>query len=220
MALFAMLAVSAMPVASRASAGTQPYYKACTKTGGCGAWNEGKEANPALKATSGPAVLDFYTKGLGVDGSVTCAKSKGEGEITGPSNAKLTITFEKCTSGGESCASPGERRGEVKTSLLSTELVENPEGRTAIRYGEAGSTYAEAACGAQEIIFTGIADALVHSLTGKVIENLFSVNAGCEQENTVDGDVLLTEVPGVGSFEGGESATIRVKTKEEVKIFL
>jgi hypothetical protein len=207
-------------VAGSAWAGTQPIYKACTRTGGCKAWNEGKEATPALRATSGPVVLDFYVKGMGVDGSIACAKAKGVGEISGPSNAKLTLTFLKCASGGEACASPGEKRGVIETSPLSTELVEGPEERTGIRYGEAAATYAEAVCGVQKLIFTGVADALVHSVSGKAIEDLFSVNAGGEQANTVDGDVLLTEVPGVGMFEGGQSATIRVTTKEEVRIFL
>jgi hypothetical protein len=243
--LVAVFAMSAL-VASSASAAT-PTYKVCKKAavkekgtfnnktctiaskggkkeGGyeIGAWNEGKEKEPKFKDTNGVSTLTSYIKGFGIVGAVSCTKAKGEGKITGPSNGNVTVTFEKCTSSGESCASAGEKAGKIKTSLLATELAELSPTEVVTRVGEVGKVSASFSCGAEKVITTGIADGVITGDVGNIAKEstqTFSVNAGGEQVNTVDGDVLLTEVVGTGNFESGENTTAKVKGEEmEIEI--
>jgi hypothetical protein len=238
-----LVAVFAMSAVAVSSASALPTYQVCKKAavkehgtfnnknctgaskGGkkegdyeLGAWNQGKEASPKTKNTNGTSTLTSYIKGFGIVGAVTCTKAKGEGRITGPSTGNVTVTFEKCTSSGESCASAGESAGKIKTALLTTTLAENEE-KTAviIRVGEAGAPSASFSCGAEKVVTTGTADGVdtgnVNTFS-KDATNTFSVNAGGEQVNTVDGDVLLTEVVGTGTFESGENTTASVKGEE------
>jgi hypothetical protein len=237
-----LVAVFAMSAVVASSASAIPTYKVCkkaspkgsgkfnTKTctgeskggkkeGGyeLGAWNEGKEKEPKIKDSNGVSTLTSYIKGVGIVGAVSCTKAKGEGHVTGPSNGNVTVTFEKCTSSGESCASPGEKAGKIKTNALATELAELSPTEVVTRVGTVGKVSAEFSCGTEKVVTTGIADGVVTGDVGtfaKESTQTFSVNAGGEQVNTVDGDVLLTEVVGVGDFESGENTTAKVKGEE------
>ena len=242
-----LVAVFAMSALVASSASATPTYKVCkkaavkehgtfnTKTctgvskGGkkegdyeLGAWNEGKEKEPKFKDANGASTLTSYIKGFGIVGAVTCTKAKGEGHITGASNGNVTVTFEKCSSSGESCASAGEKPGKIKTEELATELAELSPTEVVTRVGTTGDVSAAFSCGAEKVVTTGIADGVVTGDIGafaKESTQTFSVNAGGEQVNTVDGDVLLTEVVGVGSFESGENTTAKVKGEEmEIEI--
>jgi hypothetical protein len=242
-----LVAVFAMSALVASSASATPTYKVCkkaspkgsgkfnTKTctgeskggkkeGGyeLGAWNEGKEKEPKFKDANGTSTLTSYIKGFGIVGAVACTKAKGEGHITGASNGNVTVVFEKCTSSGESCASAGEKPGKIKTEELATELAELSPTEVVTRVGTTGDVSAAFSCGAEKVVTTGIADGVVTGDIGnfaKESTQTFSVNAGGEQVNTVDGDVLLTEVVGVGDFESGENTTAKVKGEEmEIEI--
>ncbi len=208
------LALGAMAAAS--SALGQPTYSACSNHG-CGSWNAGKESNPAFKTKGGTASLTSYVKGTGVLGIVRCAKSKGEGKITGPSSGNLTITFQKCEASGKRCTSAGDKAGDVTTFSLSTELAET-KGKVVIRDGKAGAKYAEMNCEGTNVNVTGAADGVVTQENQKTSDDAFLVNGGGEQEDAIGGDVLLTDYVGIGTFDGAESTTIEVKTKEDLVI--
>jgi hypothetical protein len=182
-----------------------------------GAWNEGKEAEPKFTFKSGTFTLTSYIKGFGIVGAITAAKSSGEGHITGPSTGTEVITLEKMTTSGESCGSAGEPAGTVKTEVLDTELVEIPETKGVVVRVEGAPTFAEFSCGSLKWIQTGAIDGVVTGDVGVVSKDsteTFSVNAGGEQINTVDGDVLLTEVVGTGIFESGVNTTAGPKGEE------
>jgi hypothetical protein len=176
-----------------------------------GAWNEGKEATPKFKLKGGRSTLFIYVKGVGVVGSVTCVKDKGEGHITGPSSGNVTVVFEKCVnSSGGVCTSVGEATGKIKTALLDTEIAESAGGSVVERVGWAGASSATFNCGSEHVETTGTADGVVTgnvNVVSPTSTQTFTVNAGGEQENTVAGDVLLAEIGGVGTFEAGEQAT-------------
>jgi hypothetical protein len=235
--LIAVLAFGAVAVSGASAA---PTYKTCIKVKETGKfnkkncteaskggkkegdyelaeWNQGKEKEPKTKNTNGASTLTSYVKGFRIVGEVTCSKAKGEGHITGPSTGNVTVVFEKCTSSGEKCTSSGEKAGNIKTSLLKTELAANGE-KVDIRVGEKGVVSAAFSCGAENVTTTGIADGVVTgdiNSIAKEATQTFSVNATTgEQENTVDGDVLITEITGVGAFESGEGTTAKTKGEE------
>lgn len=180
------------------------------------AWNEGKEAAPKYKDGNGLSTLKLYIPGVGIAGETVCTKAKGEGHITGPTTGNTQVTFEKCTSEGESCASPGESAGKIKTQVLNTELAETG-GKVIQRVGEAGKLSAEFKCGPKEIFTTGTADGVVTGDINTITKDsttTFSTNAKGEQENTVGGDVLITEVVGLATLPSGEETTASLKGEE------
>jgi hypothetical protein len=142
--LAAMLAVAGL-VAADASAAEPPTYKVCVKTtpkdtgeytnsscatkaaeAGTGAyeldsWEDAKKRG--FKGKSGSVIRTAYIPGVGIDGTILCAKAEYEGEITGPSEGTLMGVFEKCETSGWKENSPGEPAGDVKTNTLDTRLV-------------------------------------------------------------------------------------------------
>jgi hypothetical protein len=142
-ALFAFAATSAM--ADETDSGYTPTFKVCVKavpknTGnytdkacsiksspaGTGKyelapWTSAKKKG--FKSKSGPSTLYSYIPKVGIAGTVTCAKDKGEGELTGKDDATAVVTFEKCTSSGFKCTSAGQKAGNIKTNTLELELV-------------------------------------------------------------------------------------------------
>ena len=182
-----------------------------------GAWNEGKEAEPKTTDSYGTSELISYVKGSGIVGAVEAVKATGEGHITGPSTGTQVITFEKFTTSGESCSSAGEPAGDVKTAVLDTELAELPGTEEVVIRVKGAPIFAEMDCGSEKWILTGAMDGLVTGDIGNVAKEsteTFSVNAGGEQVNTVDGDVLLNEVVGVGTFESGENSIAKIHSEE------
>jgi hypothetical protein len=187
-----------------------------------GAWNEGKEANPKFKDANGLSELLLYTgTPAKVIGSTVCQKAKGEGKITGPSTSETVVVFEKCVSSGESCHSPGESAGKIKTDNLPGELAEL-SGKAIQRIGGVGIQSAEFECGAVKIKTTGATDAVDTGNVGvisKTSKNAFTTKADGEQENTVDGDILITHIAPASEFNSGESTTATL-TGEEMMVEL
>jgi len=180
-------------------------------------WNEGKEAHPKFKDANGVSVLKLYIPGVGVVGATTCAKAKGEGHIDSATTGDTTVVFEKCTSEGFVCTSPGETAGKIKTSDLTTRLAEDGAGEVIQRVGEEGVLSAEFNCGSKNIKTTGIADGVNTGNVNKIVKeskNTFTTETGGEQAHDVDGDVLITEVSGVGTLPSGEETTATLKGEE------
>ena len=245
LSLLAVFAVSAAFVSS-ASAAMMPEYKVCTKAvpkesgkwntktctgeskggkkeGGyeLTAWNTGKKTS--FKGTNGKSTLYSYIKGFGVVGTVTCAKAKNVGQITGPDSGEVVVTFEKCTSSGETCTSAGApKAGDIVTFKLNTlNILVNPtEVATRVEGAGPGGKSAEFKCGAEEISTTGNADGELKgdvNVVSKSSSQVFAVNAGGEQvinaeEGGTEGeDTLDTTVVGVGAFNSGEETTSALK---------
>jgi hypothetical protein len=242
--LVAVLALSATAAAS-ASAAPMPIYKTCkkvakgtgklgnktcTEAGGkedyeLGEWNEGKEKEPKLKGKDGASTLKGYIKGIGVLATVTCAKSKDEGTITGPSESTLTVTFEKCSGEEKVCTTAGAKAGDIVTKPLAGLLIlvsKEPAVVGILLKGATSPVYAEFSCGVNEFVTRGSDDGEVLPLNavGKEFKYIFKTNAGGEnvissEEGGVAGeDTLLTELKGVGVFESGEETTATFKTEE------
>jgi hypothetical protein len=228
--LVAVFALSAV-VASGASAAEMPVFKVCKKvakgtgefgsktcTGAkgtgeysLGEWNEGKEKEPKLKGKNGASTLTSYIKGFGIVGAVTCAKAKSEGHVTGSDTESVIVTFEKCESSKESCSSPGETKGKIKTFNLLGLLIliskEPPVVGVLIAGGGPGGKSAEFSCGAEKISTVGSVDGVLTGNVGKIgkeTTSTFAVNAG-------------GEIVGVGTFESGEN-TVSVTKGEEMEI--
>jgi hypothetical protein len=168
---------------------------------------------PRYKLVIGKTNFYAFTSGHVVAGEVSCLKGKGEGEVTTPTNGALTEKFEGCTSSGQRCNSPGQSAGIIKTRELETELAEdgsNVDLRVGVGEG-LGNPVLEATCGTTEIVTTGIADAV---LSGDIdaakspVHLAYSVNGTDEQENTVDGDELATEIRGVGSYRASQQSNL------------
>lgn len=195
-ALFAFGAASAMA--------ETPTYKTCIKaspknsgnftnkectaaagTPGTGkyelaAYNAGKSV--AFKTKSGKSVLYSYIPGVGIAGTVECAKDKGEGTITGPSTSESVVLFEKCTSSGFKCTSTGETKaGNIKTNKLLGTLV-NLEGGKVGQVVEAagGGASAEFDCEGHLHVTT------VGSLVGEETGNVGTVSKSANLAFTVN----------------------------------
>jgi hypothetical protein len=161
-----------------------------------GEWNEGKEAHPKFKDANGVSVLKLYIPGVGVVGATTCAKAKGEGHIDSSTTGDTVVVFEKCTSEGFVCTSPGETAGKIKTSDLTTRLAEDSAHEVIQRVGEEGVLSAEFNCGSKNIKTTGVADGVNTGNVNTIVKeskNTFTTETGGEQAHDVDGDVLITE---------------------------
>jgi hypothetical protein len=163
-AVFAFGATSAFAAA--------PTYKVCVKAAKSGKTYTGKfndknctEANAksegkyelaswasakkkAFKTKSGKSTLYSYIPGVGIAGTVVCAKDKGAGEITGPSTSKSVVTFEKCESSGFKCTSTGEaKKGAIQTNTLIGTLVSLEGGKVGqVVEAEGGGASAEFSC--------------------------------------------------------------------------
>ena len=72
-----------------------------------------------FKSKSGKSTLYSYIPGVGVAGTVVCAKDKGVGTITGERTAESVVTFEKCESSGFKCTSTGAKAGDIVTNPLN-----------------------------------------------------------------------------------------------------
>ena len=232
--LVATLAIGAL---GAGTASAQPTYKTCIKAspkgsgkwntrtctgeskGGeregdyeLGAWNAGRKTT--FTGRAGPFTYYSYIKGFGVVGTVTCAKAKVAGEITGPSTGTEVITLEKCTTSGETCTSAGApKTGDVVTAVLNTELAELGGGAVAVRV-KGVPVFSESKCGADEWIISGAIDGDVSGDVNTVSKDLtqdFGVNAGGEQQISEEGDVLIIKVVGVGEFETGVENTMSIK---------
>jgi hypothetical protein len=179
-AVFAVAATSAMAAA--------PTYKACIKavpknsgnytekacatkagtpgTGGYELASYKSAKKLGFKTKSGKSTLYSYIPGVGIAGTVVCAKDKGEGEITGESTSKSVVIFEKCESSGFKCTSTGESKaGDIKTNPLKGTLVNLEGGKVGqVVEAEGGGASAEFGCeGHLHVITVG---ALVGEETG------------------------------------------------------
>jgi hypothetical protein len=179
-AVFAFGATSAMAAA--------PTYKACIKaspknsgnyteklcatkagtpgTGGYELASYKSAKKLGFKTKSGKSTLYSYIPGVGIAGTVVCAKDKGEGEITGESTSKSVVIFEKCESSGFKCTSTGESKaGDIKTNPLKGTLVNLEGGKVGqVVEAEGGGASAEFGCeGHLHVITVG---ALVGEETG------------------------------------------------------
>ncbi len=245
LSLLAVFALSAA-VASSASAAMMPEYRVCTKAvpkesgkyntktctgeakGGkkegdyeLTAWNTGKKVT--FTGKNGKSTLYSYIKGFGVVGTVTCSKAKNAGQLTGPDSGEVVVTFEKCTSSGETCTSAGApKTGDIVTFKLNTlNILVNPTTvASRVEGAGPGGKSAEFKCGAEEISTTGNADGTVSgdvNTVSKDSSQTFAVNGGGEQEvnaeegGTAGEDVLVTKVVGVGEFNSGEETTSSLK---------
>jgi hypothetical protein len=233
--LIAMLAACA--VAATTALAAQPEFRVCAKAAKEGKKYLGKYSNKTcseesvkgegkyeldpwtaakkktFKSKGGASNLYSYVKGFGVVGQVTCASSKGAGEITGPRESNATLEFSKCTSSGESCASAGAKAGTIRTTTMRKRLLllHYNTGYVVVAV-TSGEPFAEFSCGAEKVKTTG---SVVGEVTGdintvsKTSTESFTVNADDEQaiqeieEEPEVQHVLVTEVVGVGTFESG-----------------
>jgi hypothetical protein len=205
-AVFAFGATSAM-------ASTVPTYKTCIKAAKVGKEYTGNYTEKAcatksapgkgeyelasyksakklgFKSKSGKSTLYSYIPGVGVAGTVVCAKDKGVGTVTGERTAESVVTFEKCESSGFKCTSTGAKAGDIVTNPLNEELVWINEGKDEVGdVVEAVSHGASASFNCEGHLKVTTVGSLVGVQTGDIntvskSENLaFSVNSPAKGE--------------------------------------
>ncbi len=175
------------------------------------AWEAAKKKT--FRSSGESATFDSYIEGFGVTGTLTCKSSRGSGQITGPKEATTTLTFSKCRSSGESCASEGQKAGTIVTAPLTETFLLTRVGEeyalVDVIEPHEGDPFFTISCGAESVRTTG---SLIGEVTGDINAisrtwtESFSLNASgeeilqeVEQEPGLK-HVLLTEVVGVGTF--------------------
>jgi hypothetical protein len=251
--LVALFAMGMLPAAS-ASAAQMPVYEVCKKAspkeGGAfnnktcteeskggkkegdfelGKWNEGKEASPKLKGRNGESVSKVYVPGLGVVGTVECKKAKSIGTIEGPSEASMTVTFEKCSSSGEVCTSEqaGEKSGDITTSLLTALLISVSKSpvivATRMFPTSPATTLFTFKCGKTRAEVVGSVDGEdtgnVEKLSKDSTQTFATTPEGEEVINDEEGgtageDIMYATISGVGTLPSDEETTASLKSEE------
>lgn len=235
-AVFAMTAVAAASASAAA-----PEYLVCGKAAKVGKTYTGKFSNKectdsvatggkyelapytsakklALKTKSGASSLDVYIPGKGIAGETTCAKSKGEGTITGAKTATAVITFEKCEEAGKVCTSlqAGTKKGEIVTQTLDETLVASSSSKTGVanevKGGGAGNLSASFNCEGAEFITTGTVAGEVTAVgvASKSQSLVFEITAEGAPK-IASAEPLLTDVVGTATLPSGEDVTTEIK---------
>jgi hypothetical protein len=240
LSLIAVFAFTALAAGSASAA--SPEFKVCAKAavkeGGTfndklctvaskGGAKEGKyelagiekAKKTALKGGNGVSILKVYIPGTGVVGTTQCAKAKDTGELTGAKTTKTVAKFEKCTSSGKVCTSPGAAKaGTIETFGLKGELFATAQSATGVAVqitGEgAGGKSAEFNCEGEEISTVGAVSAEATGNIGVISKTSSNVFATTEEgAPTIESPAgpLLTTIVGVGTLPAGEQTTAALK---------